>query len=110
MYLRLLRLSAIISSFVNGFGRVCTVKEIGSLGILLQLGWVVALSVLIPLGLGLWLDYRLATSPLFILVGALVGILAATVGVVRITNHAIEAVGKPSKTDANRANSNEDSG
>lgn len=50
----------------------------------LQLGWIVALSLLIPLGIGLWLDRRLDTTPLFIVVGMIVGILAATVGTVRI--------------------------
>jgi len=49
-----------------------------------QLGWVVAFSLLIPLAAGLWLDKRLQTMPLFTLVGMLIGILAATVGTLRI--------------------------
>lgn len=49
-----------------------------------QLGWVVALSLLIPLGIGLWLDRRMGTTPLFIIVGMLVGVLSATVGTARI--------------------------
>jgi len=49
-----------------------------------QLGWVVAFSLLIPLAAGLWLDKRFQTMPLFTLVGMLIGILAATVGTVRI--------------------------
>jgi len=49
-----------------------------------QLGWVVAFSLLIPLAAGLWLDKRFQTMPLFTLVGMLIGILAATLGTVRI--------------------------
>jgi F0F1-type ATP synthase assembly protein I len=70
------------------------VKQIGALGVVLQLGWVFALCTLIPLGLGIWLDRRLGTAPLFILVGALVGIVASTVGAVRIVIRNIEALGK----------------
>ena len=50
---------------------------------LLQLGWIVALSTLIPLGVGVLLDRRFGTAPLFILVGALVGIIGSTVAAVR---------------------------
>jgi F0F1-type ATP synthase assembly protein I len=46
-------------------------------------------------GLGLWLDRRLGTAPLFVLVGALVGILGATVGAVRVVGREIEALGGP---------------
>lgn len=50
---------------------------------LLQLGWVVALSVIIPLLAGLWLDHRYGSAPWLTLVGMVVGILASTFGVVR---------------------------
>lgn len=49
-----------------------------------QLGWVVALSLLIPLLVGLWLDRRMGTMPLFLIIGMLVGTLSATVGTVRM--------------------------
>jgi F0F1-type ATP synthase assembly protein I len=42
-------------------------------------------SLLLPLLVGLWLDKRLGTTPLFILIGATLGILAATFGVARMT-------------------------
>jgi len=61
-----------------------TVKDYQLLAQALQMGWVVVLSLLIPLGLGLWLDKRFGTAPLFILVGVVIGILASTVGVVRM--------------------------
>jgi F0F1-type ATP synthase assembly protein I len=42
-------------------------------------------SLLIPLVGGIWLDGKLDTAPLFTLTGAVLGMLAATVGVARIT-------------------------
>jgi len=50
----------------------------------LQLSWVLLFSLLIPLLGGIWLDKRLDTTPLFILIGMALGILAATVGVARL--------------------------
>ncbi|OGO40910.1 MAG: hypothetical protein A2Z04_00225 [Chloroflexi bacterium RBG_16_57_9] len=49
----------------------------------LQLGWVVALMVIIPLLVGLWLDRRFDSAPWLTLVGMVIGILAGTFGVVR---------------------------
>jgi F0F1-type ATP synthase assembly protein I len=60
---------------------------------MLHMGWMVALALLLPLGLGHWLDRRLGTGLLFVFVGALVGILAATVIAVRIASREIEALG-----------------
>jgi F0F1-type ATP synthase assembly protein I len=40
-------------------------------------------SLMLPLLGGVWLDKQLDTVPLFILIGAVLGILAATVGVAR---------------------------
>lgn len=60
---------------------------------LLQLAWIVALCALIPLALGVFLDHRLHSAPLFIIVGAAVGILASTIGAVRIATRAIDALG-----------------
>lgn len=70
-------------------------KQFLGAGPLLQVGWVVALSTLIPLGLGVLLDRCLGTAPLFILIGALIGIIAGTVGAVRITSRIIDALGQP---------------
>jgi F0F1-type ATP synthase assembly protein I len=56
----------------------------------LQLGWMMAGAMLIPLGIGIWLDRRYSTAPLFILVGALVGVLASTIGVMRLATRMIE--------------------
>jgi F0F1-type ATP synthase assembly protein I len=67
---------------------------------LLQMGWIVALSTLAPLVLGVVLDRRLGTTPLFIIIGAVIGILASTIGAVRIATRRIDALGKqPSAVD-----------
>jgi F0F1-type ATP synthase assembly protein I len=68
-------------------------KDLLSSTPLLQVGWIVALSTLIPLGLGVVLDRRLGTAPLFIIIGAAIGILASTVSAVRITTRTIDALG-----------------
>jgi F0F1-type ATP synthase assembly protein I len=68
------------------------VKNLRYTGPVLQLSWVVVISALVPLGIGLWLDRRLGTAPLFILIGGLVGILASTIGAVRTAIRMIEAL------------------
>lgn len=64
------------------------------LGPLLQLAWVMAFATLIPLGIGVWLDRQLGTAPLFILIGALVGVVAGTIGTVKIAVRHIEAAAR----------------
>lgn len=49
-----------------------------------NLSWTMLFSLLLPLLAGIWLDRKLDTAPLFILIGAVLGILAATVGVARM--------------------------
>jgi F0F1-type ATP synthase assembly protein I len=49
-----------------------------------NLAWTMLFSLLLPLLAGIWLDRRLDTAPLFILIGAVLGILAATLGVARM--------------------------
>ncbi len=67
-------------------------KDWRGISLLFQLSWVFALSVLLPLLLGIWLDRTLQSSPLFLLIGAGTGIIAGTVGSVRIATRAIAAV------------------
>ena len=74
----------IIGALTRCSNRPMSVKEIRGMATAMQLGWVVALSVLLPLGAGLLLDHLLSTAPLFILIGAVLGILISTVGAVRI--------------------------
>jgi F0F1-type ATP synthase assembly protein I len=59
-----------------------------------QLGWVVALWLLVPTGIGLGLDNWLATSPLLAALGGLIGVVAASVNVVRMTTHSMANMGK----------------
>jgi len=61
---------------------------------------MVALALVLPLCLGLWLDQRLGAAPLYVLAGALVGILAATVGTVSIAGRVIEALGTPLEAES----------
>ncbi len=70
-------------------------KQLLRSGPVVRLGWAVALSLLLPLGLGIVLDRRLASAPLFMFVGALIGIVAGTLATVRIAGRAIEALGHP---------------
>ena len=49
-----------------------------------NLSWTMLFSLLVPLFAGIWLDKKLDTAPLFILIGAVLGILAATIGVARM--------------------------
>ena len=65
------------------------------------MGWVVALSILIPLGLGILLDHRFGTTPLFVLVLAPFGIIGGTIGVVWIASRRLEALGTPPQVEAN---------
>ncbi len=53
-------------------------------GLAWNLSWTLLFSLVVPLFLGIWLDKKFGTTPLFILIGAGVGVLAATVGVARI--------------------------
>jgi len=68
---------------------------------------VIALSVLLPLGVGIWLDRHFQTAPLFILIGALVGIIAGTVGAVRIVGRIIDRLGQAGQTAENEPSGSE---
>jgi F0F1-type ATP synthase assembly protein I len=56
------------------------------LRLLLTVGWYVALSLMIPVGIGYWLDRpeMLNKRPLFTFIGLGVGTLIAFVGLIRI--------------------------
>ena len=75
-------------------------KEVGRRGPILRMGCMVALALIVPSCIGLWLDHRLGTAPLFVLAGALVGILAATVIAVRIAGREIAALGTPLEAES----------
>jgi F0F1-type ATP synthase assembly protein I len=59
-------------------------KKWGAASLAMQYSWTLLFSLLLPLLAGIWLDKRLNTIPLFILIGAALGILAATLGVARM--------------------------
>jgi len=76
------------------------VKQNPNKGFLLRMGWMIILATLVPLGLGLLLDYRLGTSPLFVLVLASLGIMGGTIGIVRVASRRLEALGTVSQAEA----------
>ncbi len=67
-------------------------KDWRDFGVLFQLSWLVAFSVLLPLILGIILDQTFHSSPLFLLVGVALGIVSGTVGAVRIATRAIDEI------------------
>lgn len=60
-------------------------KKREALSLAMNLSWTMLFSLLIPLLAGVWLDKKLGTVPLFILIGTILGISAATIGVARMT-------------------------
>ncbi len=83
-------------------------KNANRLDMIMHLGWTVILALLLPLGLGLWVDSQFSTSPLFILIGAMLGIIVATVGVVRITAGSIAKLSEPKRTPTGKLDREED--
>lgn len=76
-----------------------------------QLIAVVVLSLLAPLGLGLALDGLLGSAPLALFVCSVIGILAGTVGVVRIMTRQfgfLAVPAPPAENSVKAANGKED--
>lgn len=65
-------------------GSPVRVKKSESFSLALNMGWTMLFSLVLPLLVGIWLDKRFDSSPFFVLAGAFLGILAATVGVARM--------------------------
>jgi F0F1-type ATP synthase assembly protein I len=59
-------------------------KLFSSMGLVTGLGLSAVGSLLVGVLLGLFLDHALLTSPLFLIIGILLGLAAATVGVYRL--------------------------
>jgi hypothetical protein len=51
---------------------------------LLGIGWFIALSIIGGFGVGLWLDGKTGTRPLFTLLGGLLGIIVAFYGMFKL--------------------------
>lgn len=60
-------------------------KKREALSLALNLSWTMVFALVIPLLAGVWLDKKLDTTPLFIIIGMVLGILTATLGVARMT-------------------------
>ena len=50
----------------------------------LGIGWYIALAIVVPTLGGVWLDGRVGTTPLFLLLGLLLGVVAAFYGTYRM--------------------------
>jgi F0F1-type ATP synthase assembly protein I len=61
----------------------------------LQLVAVACLALLVPLALGLTIDYLFGTTPLGLLICAAIGIVVATIYTVRITTRQMAALAPP---------------
>ena len=77
-------------------------KKGEALSMALNLSWTMLFSLLIPLGIGIWLDNRFDSSPLFLLLGAGLGVLAATVGVARAALRTFRPIVEEADREAER--------
>jgi F0F1-type ATP synthase assembly protein I len=59
-------------------------KQWNAFGLAMQLSWTLLFSLLLPLLVGMWLDKHFGIGPWGVLIGAGLGVLAATVGVARL--------------------------
>ena len=77
-------------------------------GLAMNLSWTMLFSLVLPLVGGIWLDNKLDTTPLFILVGTVLGIFAATLGVARIAIRTFAQVAPERSEEPAGANSEEE--
>lgn len=83
-------------------------KKWEAVGQAMQLSWVMLFSLLIPLLAGIWLDKQFGTTPLFILIGMVLGIGAATVGVARMVTRMFGQTRDRDSDHSPQANSEEE--
>jgi F0F1-type ATP synthase assembly protein I len=67
------------------------------LSLVIQLGWVLALSILIPIFIGVWLDQQAHTPACFTLLGMLLGLTVGSIGVYRLIIGAARQRGQEDK-------------
>jgi F0F1-type ATP synthase assembly protein I len=77
-------------------------------GMAMNLSWTMLFSLVLPLLGGIWLDNKLDTAPLFILIGAVLGIFAATVGVARMAMRTFAQVSPKDPEEPAGANDEEE--
>lgn len=71
-------------------GAPAVMRRLGALGLLLQLGWTIAATLVVSLVIGVWIDRAFGTAPWATLGCALVGIAAGTYGVYRLIASVLE--------------------
>ena len=67
----------------------------------------ISLEMVLPVGLGYWLDRRWGTEPWLVSVGACLGMCLAMVSLVRLSQQANSKTGSSSKTNSSSAASRE---
>lgn len=65
---------------------------------IIGIGWLIGLSILLGVLGGLWLDNRLGTQPLFIIVGLFLGLIIASYGTYRMLLPLFKNKGSEEKT------------
>jgi ATP synthase protein I len=50
------------------------------------IGWYIAISILAPTLLGVWIDGKIGTAPWFLLIGLLFGVVVAFYGIYRMAS------------------------
>ena len=65
------------------------------LGILTQLGWVMAFSIVLCLALGIWVDSRFDTKPLFTLSLLFLGIIIGSLSVYNTIRSSMKEIQRP---------------
>jgi F0F1-type ATP synthase assembly protein I len=83
-------------------------KKGEAISLAMNLSWTMLFSLLLPLLAGIWLDRKLGTAPLFVLLGASLGILAATVGVARMVIRTFSEIAGQEEEQQARADSEEE--
>ncbi len=68
-------------------------KTIGPISVIIQLGAIVAVATLLPLGAGLALDARLHTTPWATLIAMIIGVIAAVAGVYGVISRQYKNLG-----------------
>jgi len=68
------------------------------------LGWYVAFCIVLGVGGGVWLDKKVGTSPLFILLGTVLGVVVAFYGIYKmVSSLMVESDNKGNNTGGGKA-------
>ena len=66
------------------------------------IGWYIAAAIVVPTLCGVWLDRKLGTAPLFILVGVILGVVVAFYGTYKMASGYLSGRPGPGNDDSTR--------